>query len=242
MTILYLIILALLVLFSWVGSAYGLMLPDGMLIPNLLGADSVRYFVRHSIEHIASAPLVEVILLLMMISAVGQCGLWRYLVEALRERTLPTLTRRQVYSLRVSVVIFVVCVLIITLGFVGPQGNLLSVTGRVAGGPFAAGWLPLTCVCVCVPCVCYGWLSGVWSTERDILTALTTAMSLEWIAFIETFPRPGIPKKLSSISEPVKRYGIARDTYVTIGISEFRSTCTNSTRDSGSPFILAVRT
>ena len=177
MTILYLIILALLVLFSWVGSAYGLMLPDGMLIPNLLGADSVRYFVRHSIEHIASAPLVEVILLLMMISAVGQCGLWRYLVEALRERTLPTLTRRQVYSLRVSVVIFVVCVLIITLGFVGPQGNLLSVTGRIAGGPFAAGWLPLTCVCVCVPCVCYGWLSGVWGTERDILTALTTAIA-----------------------------------------------------------------
>ena len=59
MSILYLIILVLLVLFSWIGSAYGLMLPDGTLIPNLLGADSVRYFVRHGIEHIAAAPIVE---------------------------------------------------------------------------------------------------------------------------------------------------------------------------------------
>ena len=177
MSILYLVILVLLVLFSWIGSACGLMLPDGMHLPNLLGADSVRYFVRHSIDHISASPLVEVILLLLMISAVVQSGLWSSLVETLRERTLPTLSRRQVYSLRVSLVIFVVCLLIIAMGFVGPQGNLLSVTGRIAGGPFAQGWLPLLSLCVCLPCICYGWLSGMWSTERDILSALTVTIA-----------------------------------------------------------------
>ena len=177
MSILYLIILALLVLFSWIGSVYGLVLPDGMLIPNLLGADSVRYFVRHSIEHIAAAPFVEAILLLIMVSAVKQSGLWQYFVEAIRERALPALSRRQSYAMRVSLIVFVVCTLIVAMGLIGPRGNLLSVTGHISGGPFAQGWLPLSCVCVCVPCICYGWLSGVWSTERAVLSALSTSIA-----------------------------------------------------------------
>ena len=177
MSILYLIILALLVLFSWIGSVYGLMLPDGMLIPNLLGADSVRYFVRHSIEHIAAAPFVEVILLLMMASAVEQSGLWRYFVEAVRECTLPALSRRQSYAMRISLIVFVVCVLVVGMGLIGPRGNLLSVTGHIAGGPFAQGWLPLLCVCICIPCICYGWLSGVWNTERAVLSALAISIA-----------------------------------------------------------------
>lgn len=177
MSILYLIILVLLVLFSWIGSAYGLMLPDGTLIPNLFGADSVRYFVRHSIEHIAAAPIVEVVLLLMMISAVGQSGLGSYVSEAVRERTLPALSRRQSYAARVSLVIFIILVSIVAMGLIGPRANLLSVTGGFAGGPFASGWLPLLTVCVCVPLVCYGWLSGLWGTERAVLSALTVSIA-----------------------------------------------------------------
>ena len=177
MSILYLIILVFLVLFSWIGSVYGLMLPNGVLIPNLLGADSIRYFVRHSIEHIAAAPFVEVILLFIMISAVEQSGLWCYFSNAVRERTLPTLTRRQSYAMRVSFIVFVICLIIVAMGFIGPQGNLLSVTGHVAGGPFAQGWLPLFCVCVFLPCICYGWLSGIWSSERAVLSAMAVSIT-----------------------------------------------------------------
>ena len=37
-------------------------------------------------------------------------------------------------------------------------------------------------------------------------------MSEDCIAFIDTEPSPGIPKKLSSRSDPVKRYGIESET------------------------------
>ena len=91
-TSLYLLLLLLLVLFSWVGSAYGLMLPDGALLPNLLGPDSVRYFVRHGIEHISAAPVVEVLLLVLMVGAVGQSGLWSHLLSVLHLPYLPALS------------------------------------------------------------------------------------------------------------------------------------------------------
>jgi hypothetical protein len=44
------------------------------------------------------------------------------------------------------------------------------------------------------------------------------------MAFMETDPSPGIPKNPSRRSDPVNKYGIDREMYVTIGISELRST------------------
>lgn len=176
-TSLYLLLLLLLVLFSWVGSAYGLMLPDGALLPNLLGPDSVRYFVRHGIEHISAAPVVEVLLLLLMVGAVGQSGLWSHLLSVLHLRTVPSLTRRHSYALRVSMVVFVICVAIVLMGLVGPRGNLLSVTGSIAGGPFSCGWLLLLTVSVVLPCICYGVMSGLWSSEGEVFSAITAVIA-----------------------------------------------------------------
>lgn len=176
-TSLYLLLLLLLVLFSWVGSAYGLVLPDGTLLPNLLGPDSVRYFVRHGIEHISATPVVEVLLLLLMIGAVGQSGLWNHLLSVMHLRTVSSLTRRHSYALRVSVVVFVICVAIVLMGLVGPRGNLLSVTGSIAGGPFSCGWLLLLAVCVVLPSICYGVMSGLWSSEDEVLSAITAVIA-----------------------------------------------------------------
>ena len=51
-----------------------------------------------------------------------------------------------------------------------------------------------------------------------------------------------MPKKLSSRSEPVKRYGIESEMYVTIGMSALRRTCRVIITTRESPFDRAVRT
>lgn len=175
--IIYLLLIAILVVFSWIGSAYGLMLPDGTVLSSLLSSNSVRWFVRHSIDNIATAPIVEALLVLLMVGAVEQSGIGKIVSGLVREHTLPSLTRHQRYALHISLGVFVVCVLIVAMGFVGPGGNLLSVTGRIAGGPFARGWLPLLCVCICIPCISYGWISDLWNTGHDVLWGLTSAIA-----------------------------------------------------------------
>lgn len=174
---LYLLLLLLLVLFSWVGSVYGLILPDGTLLPNLLGPDSVRYFVRHGMEHIAAAPIVEVLLILLMFGAVEQSGLWNHLMSVFRLRPASSLTRRHSYALRVSVVVFVICVAIVLMGIVGPRGNLLSVTGSIAGGPFSCGWLLLLAVSIVLSSICYGVMSGMWCSGPEVISSITSVIA-----------------------------------------------------------------
>ena len=183
-TTLYLLLLALLVFASWIGSTYALTLPDGSVVPNLLSADSVRYFVRHSIDHIAAAPLVHVLLLLLIVGLGRQCGLFRTLSSLLCRRAVPVPSQRQRYALRLSLGLFVVCLGIVFIGVVGPQPNLLSVTGRLAGGPLSHGWLPLLTLCTCLPCLCYGWLCGLWQTEHELLGALTSEVARQARYFV----------------------------------------------------------
>lgn len=167
MNSLYLLLIAVLVLFSWVGSIYGLLLPDGTILPNLLSEESVRWFVRHSIGNIASAPFVEILLVLIVIGALRSSGL----LSAAARRT--PYTGRHRYALRTAIAIFVIGVVLLVVNIV-PGGNLLSVTGHVAKGPFAQGWLFLLAIIICIPCIVYGCMSGQWRNERDVLVGFST--------------------------------------------------------------------
>lgn len=176
-TVVYLLLLVVVVLFSWIAGVYGLMSADGDVVSSLLSAEALRWWVRHSMEVVAAAPVVPVLLVMMMVSAVRGCGLSRYVARWVGERRLPSLTRRERHAAYVAWAVFAVAVAVVASGLVGPGGNLLSVTGHVAGGPFAQGWLFLSWMVVCVPCVVYGRLSGLWRGGRDVLGSLTTEVA-----------------------------------------------------------------
>ena len=171
---LYLSLLFLLVLFSWIGNVYGLSLPDGDIVPNLLSPESLRWFVRHGIDHISDAPIVEVLLVLVLLGTVRGVGLTRYVAHLLCERQLPILSRRQLHASRIAFVVFGVGLLLVLSGVVLPGGNLLSVTGHLAGGPLSSGWLLVVLLVVCIPCLVYGRIVGLWHTERDMIGVLTS--------------------------------------------------------------------
>lgn len=176
-TSIYICLLLVLVFFSWIASIYGIVLPDGEVMPSLLSADSLRWFVRHSMEIIAAAPLAQVLLVMLMVGAVRSCGLIRYVGHLVREhKTLP-LVHRQRHALRIALLVFGVCVAMVLSGIVAPGGNLLSVTGHIVGGPLSRGWLFLLCPVVCVPCLIYGRLSGLWRTEYELLGFLTSEIA-----------------------------------------------------------------
>lgn len=176
-TSLYLLLLLVVVLFSWIASVYGLALPDGEVVPSLMSSDSMRWFVRHSIEHIANAPIVQVVLVLLLIGVVRSCGVIRYVGYVIRNHKQPSLSRRQQYASRVALVLFGVCVLLLLWGVVPVGGNMLSVTGRIVGGPLANGWLFVLLLLVCVPCVVYGRMAGIWLNEYETIAALASEIA-----------------------------------------------------------------
>lgn len=170
MSSIYLLLFIVLVLFSWIGSVYGLMLPDGTLIPNMLSDESMRWFVRHSMDNISAAPFAEVLLGLLMVGALRSSGF----LYALWHRQ--QLAQRQRHGMLVSLVVMVVCVSVILLGIV-PGGNLLSVTGHISGGPFASGWLFLLMLVVVIPSIVFGKMSGQWRNSSELFAGLASGIT-----------------------------------------------------------------
>ena len=171
MNSLYLLLLALLVLFSWVGNIYALPLPDGSVCPNLLSEESVRWFVRHSIDNVSEAPFVEALLALIIIGSLRSSGLLAALIHR-----VPSDARRYRYALRTALAVLAIGVCIVLVG-ITPGGNLRSVTGHVAGGPFASGWLFLLAQVVGVPSIVYGYMSGHWRNGREIFIGLSSEIA-----------------------------------------------------------------
>lgn len=173
-TSLYIMLLLAVVLFSWIASIYGLMLPSGELIPSMLNNESIRWVVRHSVDNIAQAPIVPILLILILIGVLRSVGVFDFLRVLFRERRMLTLSPRQRYASRIAWIIFIVEVLLLLVGVFGPNGNLLSVTGNLTGGPLANGWLFVMSFVVCVPCLLYGRIADLWCTEHDALVALSS--------------------------------------------------------------------
>ena len=171
MNSLYLLLIAIVVLFSWLGSAYALPLPDGGILPNLLSGEGMRWLVRHSVDNIAAAPLVEVLLVLISAGALHSSGLFDAMIH--RERHT---VRRDRHALRIALVVLVICACVVLVS-IAPGGNLLGVTGHIAGGPFATGWLFLLALVVIIPCILYGYMSGQWHTREELFTGITSELS-----------------------------------------------------------------
>ena len=171
MTNFYLLLIAVVVLFSWVGSIYALLLPDGSVLPNLLSEEGVRWFVRHSIDNVSAAPFVEVMFVLIAIGSLRSSGL----LSALFCRSFLT-ERRHRHALYITLAVWVGGLCFVLWGIL-PGGNLLSVTGHVAGGPFASGWLFLLALVTSVPCIVYGRMSGQWRNSREVFVGLSSEIA-----------------------------------------------------------------
>ena len=169
-TICYTLLIIVAILFSWVGNIYGLLLPDGEVLPNLLSEESVRWFVRNSMDHISAAPWPEILLTLISIGALRSSGI----LSALRSREIQP--RRYRHALRVSLVVLALCVCIVLIGIL-PGGNLLSVMGHLPGSPFASGWPLLLSMTVCGPCMVYGYMAGLWRSKEALLAGLSSELS-----------------------------------------------------------------
>ena len=174
-TLIYLVLLFGVAIGSWVGSVYTLDSEEA--VANLLSDAGVRWMVRHCVANITAAPVAEALLVLLMIGAVKQSELADCVRLLVREKTLTVLSQRQGYALRISSIVLVIVLGVVLLGIVPPWGNLLSVTGSVIGGPLSGGWLFVLSLLVCGPSLCYGWLNGVWHTEREVLQAFTFEVS-----------------------------------------------------------------
>ena len=166
----YLVLMCVLVLFSWMASIYGLLLPSGEVVPSLLCNESLRWFVRHGMENVVLAPLAEVMVVLMIVGVLRNSGM----LNLLSCRT--SMTQRQRHALLVGGLVLGVELCLILLCML-PGGCLLSITGHFHGGPLAQGWLFVTLCVVSLPCIAYAWMGGIWHSPKEAFVGISSEIA-----------------------------------------------------------------
>lgn len=170
-TIIYLLSIAVLTIFSWLGNAYGLLLPDGSIIPNILSQEGIRWMIRHSIDNITCAPLAEALLALIAIGALRSSGLW----SSLTHREARALYHSR-HALHIALFLFFALITLVIIS-ICPGGNLLSVTGHIARGPFASGWIFLTALAISIPSIVFGLMSRKWKSRGELFAGVSSEIT-----------------------------------------------------------------
>lgn len=169
--IVYLILLVLVILISWIGSVVEIRTmgrSGGPILQSLLSEQGVRWFVRNASACMGSAPVGEAIMILAAIGAGRESGLFRALTHTM------TLSPKERVSLVISLIAFAVFVVSILFGLFAGSNLLLGVTGDLKGGPLAQGAVFMLMLAVLLPALIYGISTDTFHTVRECVDALSS--------------------------------------------------------------------
>lgn len=162
-TTLYLLLLLVAVIASWLVGLYGV---SG--VHSLLSIEGIRWWMRVLLPSFASSFLPEVMLVLFALGIVRR-----------------SFRRWNGRALVVAVAVFILLLGLVLWGVV--SGSLLSVSGCWAHSPLQVAWLPLLAGLVSIPALCYGLAGGIYTSGSQILRAFGSEVARCAPAFVTLF-------------------------------------------------------
>ena len=148
----------LLVILSWLLSATKL---EG--VRSLISSEGIRWFVGEFTYMLASPLLVWLLLALVALGCLQQCGVFQKSTIPYRERV----------AYRVAFAFLIIYIGVVALLTLMPHAILLSATGSLFPSAFSRALVPIVCFGVCVFSVSFGMVSGRLHTLTEILDALS---------------------------------------------------------------------
>lgn len=171
--VIYLILLILVIIVSWIGSIMEISRVGGnsdMSLRSVLGVSGLRWAVRTAATCLADAPVGNALMLFIAIGAGRGSGLFRALSR------LRNLSPKETTAFYISLVVLAIYVLLIVLGVFAGSHLLLGITGTLKGSPLYEGLLFLLMLGVCLPSLVYGLSTETFRTVSDCVDAFCTIM------------------------------------------------------------------
>ncbi len=157
---LLILLIALLTIFSWIGSVYG------MDVQNLMSADGVRWLVSNVLPNFNQAPIAIILLTLMTLSTLTESEL----LTTLFRRSKPLTLKQRRALLYATVVFFLGIALILALTLL-PSSILLSAFGHFEHSALQKGLFSLLLALVLLASVTYGYTAGRFFSWTDLVRA-----------------------------------------------------------------------
>ena len=171
--LIYLILLILVIIVSWIGSIMEIGRAAGngdLALRSVLGVSGLRWAVRTAATCLGDAPVGNALMLFMAIGAGRGSGLFRALSR------LRSLSPKEATAFYISVVVLGLFVCLIVLGVYAGSHLLLGITGLLKGSPLYDGFMFLVMLGVCIPSLVYGLSTETFRTAADCVDAFCTIL------------------------------------------------------------------
>ena len=171
--VIYLILLILVILVSWIGSIMEISRVGGngeLALRSVLGVPGLRWTVRTAASCLGNAPIGNALMLFMAIGVGRGSGLFRALAR------LRNLSPKEATAFYISLIVLAIYICLIVLGvFVGSH-LLLGITGSLKSSPLYDGLMFLLMLAVCLPSLVYGLSTETFRTAGDCVDAFCTIL------------------------------------------------------------------
>ena len=171
--VIYLILLVLVIVVSWIGSIMEIGRAGGngdLALRSVLGVPGLRWVVRTAASCLGNAPVGNALMLFMAVGAGRGSGLFRALSR------LRSLSPKEATAFYISVVVLGLFVCLIVLGVYAGSHLLLGITGTLKGSPLYDGLMFLLMLAVCLPSLVYGLSTETFRTAGDCVNAFCTIL------------------------------------------------------------------
>lgn len=171
--VIYLILLILVIVVSWIGSIMEIGRAGGngeLALRSVLGVSGLRWAVRTAATCLGDAHVGNALMLFMAIGAGRGSGLFRALSR------LRSLSPKETTAFYISMVVLAIYLFLIVLGVYAGSHLLLGITGTLKGSPLYDGLMFLLMLAVCLPSLVYGLSTETFRTAGDCVNAFCTIL------------------------------------------------------------------
>lgn len=171
--VIYLILLILVIVVSWIGSIMEIGRAGGndeLALRSVLGVPGLRWAVRTAASCLGNAPVGNALMLFMAIGAGRGSGLFRALSR------LRNLSPKETTAFYISLVVLAIYIFLIILGVYAGSHLLLGITGTLKGSPLYDGFMFLVMLGIGLPSLVYGLSTETFRTAGDCVNAFCTIL------------------------------------------------------------------
>jgi len=172
--VIYLILLLVVIIVSWIGSIMEISRVGGngeLALRSVLGVPGLRWAVRTAASCLGNAPVGNALMLFIAVGAGKGSGLFRALTR------IRSLSPKESTAFYISVVVLAIFICLMVLGVYAGSHLLLGITGGLKGSPLYDGFMFLVMLAVSLPSLVYGLSTETFRTAQDCVDAFCTILT-----------------------------------------------------------------
>ena len=181
LSIVFFLLTLALVLFSWIGSIYGL-----GEVQSLLSAEGIRWVLGHVVENYVQSPVLGVVLVLFMgLGIVLRSGLYNAVKRFAGRNKLLSRKERRALTLAVGVLLLYGAILVVSMFL--PWNLYWNITGGWLHSPFSKGLVYLLSIGMGLAGMVYGYVSDTFRRLSDVVEGMASLIAERSFSFVSLF-------------------------------------------------------